>query len=127
MAQTTPSMSNYWNPGQLAFFIRASTEGSAALVPAPALGGDQVTRGLAWHGRRAAAAAPVGHGAFRARPGRGGQGPPAQVLRPRRRPAWGTRERSRLLSQHFSGLSDTQGSAREASSTPKLKASGRTS
>lgn len=85
-----------------------------------------MSRGLAWRGRRrrtaAAAAAPVGHGAFRTRPGRGGQGPPAWGIPPRRRPAWGTGKRCSLLPQHLSGLSDSQGSARVASSTPRLEA-----
>lgn len=84
-----------------------------------------MTRGLAWSGRRrraAAAAAPVGHGTFCARPGRGGRRPAAGDLPPRWRPPWGTRERSSLLPQHLSGLSDTRGSAREASSTPRPEA-----
>lgn len=85
-----------------------------------------MTRGLAWSGQwrraAAAAAAPVGHGTFCARPGRGGRRPAAGDLPPRWRPPWGTRERSSLLPQHLSGLSDTRGSAREASNTPRPEA-----
>lgn len=97
------------------------------MEPRPACGQRphrEVTRGLAWGGRqrRAAATAPVRHRALRAPPGRGGRRPPAQGLPLRRRPAWGTRERSSLLPHHLSGLSDTRGSARAASRTPRPKA-----
>lgn len=85
----------------------------------------EVTRGLACRGRRsrAAATAPVSRGTFRALPARGGRSPPAQGLPLRWRPAWGTRERSGLLPQHLSGLSDTRGSAHVASKTLRPEAS----